>query len=256
MPTTKTKKPLFDQVKLTAQLSELSHHAHDPQNLPFTSLTFSKDHKTFTFNADSSKWEWELATETLKRLGPATPAAGGGRAWWRGGGGGAVHRRRRRRPIRRTPAAATAAWRRAGGGGGGGGGRGGGGGDFRNYSPDSSHVRLRARTQSVRREGRDEDTVQLTRDGAKDYSFGARDTLQERQQNELNRQQTADRTATTKSGGGGGGSDRSQNPAIRACAPTSRGRPTRRRSSVTRMDQRKVKRAVSSSTTRRTRVRR
>src|SRR5262252_5725217 len=56
VPTTKSKKPLFDQVKLAAQLSDLSHHAHDPQNLPFTSLTFSKDHKSFSFNADSSRW--------------------------------------------------------------------------------------------------------------------------------------------------------------------------------------------------------
>src|SRR5438874_8795944 len=56
VPTTKTKKPLFDQGKLAAQLSEMSHRAHDPQNLPFTSLTFAKDRKTFTFNADSSKW--------------------------------------------------------------------------------------------------------------------------------------------------------------------------------------------------------
>ena len=54
VPTTKTKKPLFDQVKLSSQLSDLSHHAHDPQNLPFNSLTFSKDRKTFTFNADST----------------------------------------------------------------------------------------------------------------------------------------------------------------------------------------------------------
>src|SRR5215813_1628101 len=47
VPTTKTKKPLFDQAKLAAQLSELSHHAHDSQNLPFNSVTFSKDRKTF-----------------------------------------------------------------------------------------------------------------------------------------------------------------------------------------------------------------
>ena len=48
VPTTKTKKPLFDQVKMASQLSDLSHHAHDAQNLPFTSITFSKDRKTFT----------------------------------------------------------------------------------------------------------------------------------------------------------------------------------------------------------------
>ena len=92
VPTTKTKKPLFDQVKLASQLSDLSHHAHDPQNLPFNSLTFSKDRKTFTFNADSSKWEWDVATrdaeaprsgERRRRCGGRGRGAGGG-----GGGGG------------------------------------------------------------------------------------------------------------------------------------------------------------------------
>ncbi|MFI5228071.1 MAG: hypothetical protein ACHQWU_03315, partial [Gemmatimonadales bacterium] len=87
VPTSKTKKPLFDQGKVAAQLSELSHHAHDPQNLPFTSITFSKDRKTFTFSADSSRWEWDVATEALKRLGPAAGAAGAGRGG-RGGRGG------------------------------------------------------------------------------------------------------------------------------------------------------------------------
>src|SRR6476646_10826860 len=62
VPTSKTKKPLFDQAKLASQLSEQSHHAHDPQNLPFTTLTFSKDRKTFTFTADTARWEWDVAT--------------------------------------------------------------------------------------------------------------------------------------------------------------------------------------------------
>ena len=77
-------------MKLASQLSDLSHHAHDPQNLPFTSLTFSKDRKTFTFNADSSRWEWDVATEVLKRLGPRERrrCGGRGRGGAVGGGGG------------------------------------------------------------------------------------------------------------------------------------------------------------------------
>ena len=92
VPTTKTKRTLFDQEKLAAQLSSLSHKAHDPQNLPFTTLSFSKDRKTFEFTADSSRWEWTLASETLKRLGPAVAAgagAGRGGRGGQGGGGGA-----------------------------------------------------------------------------------------------------------------------------------------------------------------------
>ena len=139
MPTTKTKKPLFDQAKLASQFSELSHHAHDPQNLPFNSLTFSKDRKTFTFNADSSKWEWDVATETLKRLGPAHVRRRAAARWTRrrGGGGGGAR-------GRRAPADTVNTCGGNGGGGGragGGGGRAGAaarGGEFRNFSPDSS----------------------------------------------------------------------------------------------------------------------
>ena len=68
-------------MKLAAQLSDLSHRAHDPQNLPFTSLTFSKDHKTFAFNADSSRWEWDIATENAEA---SRTGDGGRRRWARG----------------------------------------------------------------------------------------------------------------------------------------------------------------------------
>ena len=108
VPATKTKKPLFDHAKLAAQLSTEAHKAHDATALPFTTITFSKDHKSIEFNADSSHWAWTLATETLRRTGPATPDTGDA-----AGGRGAR-------------------------GGGGGGGRGGRGGDFHNYSPDST----------------------------------------------------------------------------------------------------------------------
>ena len=87
LPTTKTKKPLFDQGKLAAQLSELSHHAHDPQDLPFTSITFSKDRKTFTFTADSSKLGVGSRDGSAQALGSGESAAGAGRGG-RGGRGG------------------------------------------------------------------------------------------------------------------------------------------------------------------------
>jgi hypothetical protein len=137
VPTTKTKKPLFDQVKLASQLSDLSHHAHDPQNLPFTSIRFSTDRKTFTFNADSSRWEWDVRGETLKLLGPAVggaDSAGRGGRGGRGQGGGAAAAQ----PDTVNTCGGNACGGRAGGGGGGGQFGGGRGGDFRNYSPDSS----------------------------------------------------------------------------------------------------------------------
>ena len=69
VPTARVKKPLFDHARLAATLSTMSHHPHDAFNLPFTNLTFTKDHKTFHFQVDSTRYEWSLAAQTLKSLG-------------------------------------------------------------------------------------------------------------------------------------------------------------------------------------------
>jgi len=233
VPTTKSKKPLFDQVKLAAQLSDLSHRAHDPQNLPFNAITFAKDHKSFTFTADTARWEWDFATETLKRLGPAAPAGGRGGRGAPGGGRSGV------------PADTANTCGGAGGGGrqGGGGGRGqfggGRGGDFRNYSPDSSVFAFARDDNLFLVKVATRDTIQLTRDGVKYYSFGARDTLLERQQQELtlqgqNLQQQLDNGI--QQGGGRGGVNR--DPRVRANVIWS---PDSKAFAVTRMDMRKVK---------------
>ena len=217
VPTTKLKKPLFDQVKLAAQLSDLSHRAHDPQNLPFTTVTFSKDRKNFTFTSDSARWEWDIPTETLKRLGPA----GGGGAAGRGGRGGDAGGTA---PAAQTDTANVcggAGGGRQGGGGGGGGGQGGGrGGDFRNFSPDSSMFAFaRAHNLYVVKVAT-RDTIQLTHDGVKYYSFGARDTAQERMQQELQQQQQQQQQDDEEEGGGGGrqggGGGASRDPRVRA----------------------------------------
>jgi dipeptidyl aminopeptidase/acylaminoacyl peptidase len=238
VPTTKLKRPLFDQVKLAAQLSDLSHRAHDPQNLPFTSVTFAKDRKSFTFTSDSARWEWTIATETLKRLGPAGGAGGAGAAG-RGGRGNAGG----------GPPAAQAdtanicgggGGGRQGGGGGGGGGQGAGrGGDFRNYSPDSSMFAFaRAHNLYVVKVAT-RDTIQLTRDGVKYYSFGARDTAQERMQQELQQQQQQQQQDDEDQGGGGrqGGGAASRDPRVRANVTWS---PDSKAFVVTRSDARKV----------------
>ncbi|MGH7617693.1 MAG: DPP IV N-terminal domain-containing protein, partial [Gemmatimonadaceae bacterium] len=239
MPTTKTKRSLFDQVKLAAQLSDLSHHAHDPQNLPFPSLTFSKDHKTFAFNADSSRWEWDIATETLKRLGPATPAGGAGGRGGRGGRGGGVGGDTPAAPADTANVCGGAGGgRQGGGGGGGGGGRGGAGGDFHNYSPDSSMFAFARDHNLFVVKVSTKDTVQLTRDGVKNYSFGARDTLVERQQQELTLQGQNGQQQDGNGGGGGGRGGVNRDPRVRATVTWS---PDSKAFVVTRMDSRKVK---------------
>ena len=239
VPTTKTKKPLFDQVKLASQLSDLSHHAHDPHTLPFNSVTFSKDRKNFTFNADSSHWEWDIATETLKRLGPAqrgggAPGAAGGRGG-RGGGAGAGAG---------APAdtvntcGGNAGGGRQGGGGGGAQGGGRGGNDFRNYSPDSSMFAFARDNNLYVVKVASRDTVKLSSDGAKYYSFGARDTLMERMQNELNRQQQQQQDENQNDDNGGGrGNQVNRDPRVRAQVVWS---PDSKSFVVTRNDLRKV----------------
>jgi len=235
VPTTKTKKPLFDQVKLASQLSDLSRHAHDPQNLPFTSVRFSTDRKTFTFNADSSRWEWDVRSETLKLLGPVTPAtageAGRGGRGGRGlgGGGGA--------PVDSVnTCGGNAGGGRAGAGGGGqfGGGR---GGDFRNYSPDSSMFAFARDHNLFLVKVATKDTVQLTKDGVKNYSFGARDTVQERQQQELQQQQQQQDDSLQQGGGGGGRGGINRDPRVRANVVWSQ---DSKAFAVIRTDQRKV----------------
>jgi dipeptidyl aminopeptidase/acylaminoacyl peptidase len=239
VPTTKTKKPLFDQVKLASQLSDLSHHAHDPQNLPFNSITFSKDRKTFTFSADSSRWEWDVATEALKRLGPANPGGGGARG--RGAGGGGNGGAPATPPDTVNTCGGNVGGGRAGGGGGGGGFGGGRGGDFRNYSPDSSMFAFARAHNLYLVKVATKDTVQLTKDGVKYYSFGARDTLQELQQQDLNNQQQQqlqdDQQQQEGGGTGGGRGGINRDPRVRANVTWS---PDSKAFTVTRMDQRKV----------------
>ncbi len=235
VPTTKTKKPLFDQVKLASQLSDLSHHAHDPQNLPFTSIRFSTDRKTFTFNADSSRWEWDVRAETLKQLGPVTPAntdgaAGRGGRGGRGGVGGVAAP-----PDTINTCGGNAGGGRAGAGGGGGQFGAGRGGDFRNYSPDSSMFAFARDHNLFLVKVAAKDTVQLTKDGVKNYSFGARDTVQERQQQELQREQQQQDDTVQATGNGSGRINR--DPRVRANVVWSQ---DSKAFAVIRNDQRKV----------------
>ncbi len=82
------------------------------------------------------------------------------------------------------------------------------------------------------------DTVQLTHDGVKNYSFGARDTLQERQQQELTRQQTQQDDSTQQGGDGGGRGGVNRDPRVRANVVWSQ---DSKAFAVIRRDQRKVK---------------
>ncbi|MCC7195552.1 MAG: DPP IV N-terminal domain-containing protein [Gemmatimonadaceae bacterium] len=199
VPALKVRKPLFDHAKLAAQLATLHKKPYDATNLPFTTIVWTKDHKRFRFNHDTgalaSRYEWNLAAETLTKLG---------------------------RPVAADSVVADEE-REEGGGGGRGGFGGRGGGDFRNWSPDSSmFVFARDHNLYLVEKGKP-DTVQISRDGEKNRSFGARDT-------------TAVNDSTDGQQGGGRGNSR--DPRVRANVTWS---PDSRAFVIQRQDQRTVK---------------
>ncbi len=203
LPDVKQKKPLFDHARLAALLTELHHKPYDATTIPFNAITFTRDHKAFHFTVDSTRYEWELSAQTLKSLGKiprdsVLPNEERDRNAGRGGGGG-------------------------GGGGGGAGGTP----DFHNYSPDSSAFVFARNHNLYIVEKPKNDTVQITTDGVKDYSFGFRDTtLQIHQQ----QQQQDDGT----DGGGGRGN---RDPRVRPNVVWS---PDSKAFAIIRNDQRNV----------------
>ncbi len=163
VPGPRGKQPLFDHVKMAAQLSELHRKAYDPHMLPITTLNFTKDHKNIRFAVDSTRYTWNLPTEKLSVFGT-----------WRTG----------RDSIPDDEERQTGGGGGRGGGGGGGGQFAGGGGtqDFRNFSPDSTAFVFARDHNLYFVEVARGDTVQITRDGERNYSFGFRDTAQTQQQ--------------------------------------------------------------------------
>ncbi|MGV3707852.1 MAG: DPP IV N-terminal domain-containing protein [Gemmatimonas sp.] len=159
----KTKKPLFDHTKLAAQLSVHKKRAVEAYNLSeqFTVLNITKDHKHLRFAVDSTRYNWNIAAETLTVVGKYRGAQdslmlkdeevdqtlGGGGGGGRGGGGG---------------------------GNAAGGGRGGRGPDpnaVRNWSPDSSAY-VFARNHNLYLVNKDKgDTVQITKEGIDKFSL-------------------------------------------------------------------------------------
>jgi dipeptidyl aminopeptidase/acylaminoacyl peptidase len=200
-PPTRTKQPLFDHVRLAAALAAAHRKPYDPNKLPFTSVNFTKDHKAIRFTVDSTRYEWNLAAETIRNMG--RPPRGdslppdeerevgtGGQQLFGGGGGGQFGNQQ---------------------------------GDFRNWSPDSSvFVFARDHNLYLVEKGKT-DTLKLTTDGERNRTFGFRDTTQTQQQDDSTQ---------------GGGQGRNRDPRVRAGVVWS---PDSRAFAVQRQDSRKVK---------------
>ena len=203
VPTSTTKKPLFNHEKLAVALTMTARKPVEANNLPFTTLNFTKDHKAVRFTVDSTRYEWILASETLNKLGKTLRDS--------------VPQDEERE----------VGGEQGGGGGGGGGGFGGQNDEFRNWSPDSTAF-VFARNhnlfvvENVKPNGTAKgDTTQISTDGVKEYSFGFRDTVQV-QQDEQQQQEQQQLDGTQ----GGGQQRRSRDPRVRAnvvWSPDSRG---------------------------------
>lgn len=159
-PKAKSKVPLFDSAELAAKITEANYKPIDATTLTVSNLTFDeKDENIIRFVVDNVRYEYKLKEKELKKLG-AAPAGQGGPQGGPGQGGGNR-------------------------GGGQGGGQFGNRGDFRNYSPDRKAY-VYAENHNLYYvevvDDKDSEPVQLTKDGAQDYSFGSRRELDELQQ--------------------------------------------------------------------------
>jgi len=64
-PEKRMKKPVFDNAKMAAQLTEQTKNPYDPKHIPIETISFSEDAHFISFTVDSMKFKYELATETL-----------------------------------------------------------------------------------------------------------------------------------------------------------------------------------------------
>jgi dipeptidyl aminopeptidase/acylaminoacyl peptidase len=200
LPASRSKVPLFDHVRLAAALAEMHRRPYEPTNLPFTTLNFTKDHKRIRFTVDTIRYEWHLTSQTLTSLGrPSRDTVPTDEE--------RVERETQRQRFGfgrgRTP-------------------------DFRNFSPDSTaFVFARDHNLFIVEVGQD-DTIQITIDGEKNYSFGFRDSTQNQQRQDDDDDDENDEEQNS----------RSRDPRVRANVTWS---PDSRAFAVTRNDARKVK---------------
>lgn len=140
VPERRLKQPLFDHAKLAEELSRLHRKPYEPRQLPFNALNFTKDHKRIRFQVDSTRYEWNLSAEALTSLGQ-----------WKADSVADDDEVPESARNRGTP-------------------------DFRNFAPDSTVFAFARAHQLFVVEVATGDTVQVSQDGEKDYSFGFRDT--------------------------------------------------------------------------------
>ncbi len=201
-PAKRSKKPLFDSAKMAARLTELLKKPYDTTSLPITTLSFNDDGKKFNFTVERRRFEYTMATEALKEItdekrpdAPPAAAGGAGRQFGQG----------------RAPAS-----------------------DYRNYSPDKKfYVYAEDHNLYLVDVADEKKPIQLTKDGAKDYSFGARGEGSRGQQQQQQQDQQQEQTDVQRNE-----ELRARDPRVRANVTWS---PDSKTFYVTRTDVRKIK---------------
>jgi dipeptidyl-peptidase 4 len=155
VPRTRTRVPLFDHEQFAADLSELTRRPWEANNLPMSTLTFADDGRSFRFMVDSIRYEYDMRSRALRSLGRPTREQI------------AADRTAAALQLLSSPPATPPQTGIP---------------DFRNYSPDSAAFVFARDHNLYLVEVVRGDTVQLTQDGERWYSFGARDTTQQQQQ--------------------------------------------------------------------------
>jgi dipeptidyl aminopeptidase/acylaminoacyl peptidase len=162
-----TKEPLFDHAKLGTLLSEATQKPLEPAMLPLTRVSVNDEGTKLKFVVGEFQYEYDLQGEKLAKLGKAPPAPAavpGGRGAGRG----------RQFNVQRRDDTQQQQQRGRGRGRGGFGPGGGRGGDYRAFSPDKkAYVFAKEHNLYLVEGDKESEAVQLTKDGAEDYSFGA-----------------------------------------------------------------------------------
>jgi dipeptidyl aminopeptidase/acylaminoacyl peptidase len=177
-PKLAAKAPLFDRVRLGMLLSEMIQKPLDATSLPLTRVEINDEGTKIKFVVADLQYEYELQAEKLTKLGKAPPAPAPGPGGRRGGRGGQVQSGNadehdtddedQERELDQLEPQQTPPQQRRGGAGGRRG-----GGDYRNYAPDRKvYIFARKHNLYLVENDKENDAIQLTKDGVEDYSFG------------------------------------------------------------------------------------
>ena len=69
-PAAKTKRAVFNNVKMAAELTEAMNKPYDAQHIPIKTIKFIDNNRSIEFKVDTLRFKYTLATAKLETLGP------------------------------------------------------------------------------------------------------------------------------------------------------------------------------------------